>query len=156
MNAVVIVALPLGDRQATYADGDTAPVHQTLIYLGDISTVTPYEAAKINVEVGVIAEAMTPAIAKVSGKGTLGPEQERIILTESVDINVIREQLMENPIIQEVMWRAPQHPNWIPHITGMQNLVYGDQIVFNRLAVWYGVERTTHPIGGTKVILNED
>jgi len=63
---------------------------------------------------------------------------------------------MGNSVIQEIMWRASQHPNWIPHIAGMQNLIYGDQIVLNRLAVWYGSERTIHPIGGTKVVLNED
>lgn len=155
MKHVVIVALPLGDRMVTYKDGDQAPAHQTLIYLGVKENVAAYDVAKIKVEVEAIAAAMSPAVAKVSGKGVLGEDQEQILITESVDMNVIREQLMDNPIIQEAMWKAEQYPNWIPHVTGMQNLKYGDIIVFNRLAVWYGEERTEYPIGAPGVVIEE-
>lgn len=155
MSGVVIVALPIGDKKVTYADGDTTPVHQTLVYLGDSENVTPHEAARVMVEVETIADFNQPAIIKVSGKGTLGPEQERVIFTESLEINAIREQLLDNPIIQEVMMKAEQHPNWIPHITGMQNLTYGDHIIVNRLAVWYGDDRREYPLGKPGVILED-
>ena len=146
MSGIVIVALPLGERTVTYADGDVVPVHQTLIYLGDTANAYPtsQEMAQVNVEVEEIAQHFGIATAKVSGKGTLGPEQERIVITESMDLNVIRENLLDNFLISELIGKAPQHPHWIPHVTGMQNLVYGDILVFDRLAVWYGDSKQSY------------
>lgn len=144
-NQVVIVALPIGDKTFTYADGDVVPIHQTLIYLGTQDNIERHEASKISAFVEMLASDTGPITAKVSGKATLGEDRERVVLTESVELTELRRYLADNELISKVMSRVQQYPNWVSHVAGLQNLTYGDFLVFNRLAFWDGESYMTFP-----------
>jgi len=148
MNGVCIVALALGNQTVEYEDGDIAPVHQTLVYFGPQDQISREEIADVEHCVSAVASVVQIFPAMVVGKGTLGPDGDRVVFTESSEALQIRDALIFWPVVAALMNRFEQHPNWISHTTGMQNLVYGDHIVYDRLAVWYGEERTTYPLVG--------
>jgi hypothetical protein len=155
MNSALIVALPIGDRTVTYKDGDTAPLHQTLVFFGDTLNVTPEERAKISNVVSLFATHTYPFTAKVIGKGTLGPDQDEVVFTESRELTRIRERFVGDFWVNQVMTRTEQHPNWISHVSGMQNAVFGDFVLFNRLAFWFGDEREVFEMRSPSHVMSE-
>jgi hypothetical protein len=156
MKSAVIVALPIGKETVTYNDGDTTSVHQTLVYLGDAALLPAHEASKISAFVEALSYEVAPVTGLVIGKGVLGPEDDRMVLTESEGLTAIRQQLIEVDLIREVMDRVGQHPNWISHVSGMQNLKYGNYILFDRLAFWWGDMRSEYYLSRPAVFYVED
>lgn len=142
MDSLIVVAKPVGDKTIVYTDGDVAPTHQTLLYFGDRLNYKPEEVSELIAIVNEIADATNPVTSKVIGKGTLGEGDDRIVILESREMNIVHEWLLDDGLIQEMLSRTEQHPNWIQHVTGYQNLKYGDYITFDRLCVWNGDEHT--------------
>lgn len=141
MHQALIVALPVGNQTVTYNDGDVAQVHETLIHLGDSALLTNDQVEGLASVVGDIADSTKMMYATVCGKGTLGPDSERVVLTESGDLVNLREALLARADIYEIVNNTKQHPWWISHISGMQNLQFGDYVIFDRLALWVGEDR---------------
>ena len=155
MNGFCIVALPLGDNKVEYNDGDIAPVHQTLVYLGNAQNFDERTFYEVKLEVQELARLLPVISAKVCGRATLGPDAEKVILTESAELTSIRNALVSFSPIADALARTTQYPNWISHLAGMNHLMYGDYVTFNRLAVWFGPSFAEFPLGTRSVIVDD-
>lgn len=155
MDGATIVALPIGDKTITYSDGDTAPLHQTLVYLGDAVNISPEEVAKLSGFLKSLAADTSPVLARVCGKGTLGPDNEYVVLTESNELSKIRDQILSDDTVKTLADSIDQFPTWIPHVTGAYKLEFGDYILFNRLALWVGSMKETYVLEQTNLIIQE-
>lgn len=155
MNQAVIVALPLGNETYIYRDGDEVAVHQTMAYLGEVTNLDMNEVGEIMNVVNQIAERTSPFVAKVAGYGFLGEDREQIVLTESKDLQYIRDQLTLDPTVREVMSRVDQYPTWVSHVSTLKGYKYGDNILFNRLGVWIGEDRRVFDFKTPALFLSE-
>lgn len=142
MDRLIVVARPVGNHVITYNDGDVVPAHQTLLYFGDKINYTPDEIMELSYLVRDLAAATNPINSMVIGKGSLGKDDDKVLILESAEMNAVCEKLKlwSDGLVEDMLTRTPQHPNWIQHITGFQNLRYGDYLTFDRLAVWNGDE----------------
>jgi 2'-5' RNA ligase len=153
-----IVALPAEDDAVTAASSEADGAHCTLLFFGDTATLNG-DALKnalaefvANGEVGVMAE-------NVSGRGTLGPNKADVVLIDGASLVNIRKGLLENEDeLFDAYNAVEQFPTWIPHVTlgypdtPANGEFAGEQITFDRLALWFGEDRTAiYPLGGTPV-----
>lgn len=147
MNGVCIVAMPVGDGTVTYKeDGSTAPLHQTLVYFGNTDNVSPETIAMLKHNVESIARVTRAFPARVIGHATLGEFAEEVVLTASEDIATLRANLLFNEVIREAADAIQQHPTYVSHISGMQDAKYNDWLIFDRIALWAGDDRTVYPL----------
>ena len=144
MDSLIVVARPVGEKTVTYNDGDVVFEHQTLLHFGDRIRYTPEQVRDVIAVCGWIAANTNPITSMVIGKGMLGKDGDLVALLESREMNVVHQVLLENQAVQDMLdaYLDEQHPNWIQHITGYQNLHFGDYITFDRLGVWNGDEHT--------------
>lgn len=136
-SGVVVVALPEGGGTVTYADGDTTELHQTIAYLGTVDELQPGDGDALMELVGRMAAATEPFTAKVVGKGTLGADQEEVVLTEAYELQSLHESVVADPVVGAMFVERNTHPTWISHITGSDHAA-GDDVRFDRLGVWFG------------------
>lgn len=118
-----------------------------MAYLGAVNDISKQEGESIHEFLTWLSENTSPFVAKVSGHGYLGEDLEKIIITESIDLQRIRDQLLESPFIREIIRSVEQHPSWIPHISTSKAYRYGELILFNRLAFWWGEDRRVYDFG---------
>lgn len=153
-----IVALPAENDPASTASSEADGAHCTLLFLGDTANLNG-DALKnalaefvASGDVGVMTE-------NVSGRGTLGPNKADVVLIDGASLVNIRKGLLENSDELFDAYNAiEQFPTWIPHVTlgYPETPAAGDfteqQITFDRLALWFGEDRTAiYPLGGTPV-----
>ncbi len=149
----VIVALPAENDPISAASSEADGAHATLLFLGDTSTLDP-DALKAalddfvrNGQVGVITE-------RVNGNATLGKDSADVVLFDAANLVFIREGLLEQNAILTAYDAVDQFPTWLPHVT----LGYpetprlsdyaGEAITFDRLALWFGEDRSAiYPLG---------
>lgn len=151
-DTAVIVALPAADDPVNGASSESH-AHCTLLFLGpvgDLSMVDLSDALGSFVEagqVGVITD-------KVNGTANLGADGAMVSLLDAANLVHIRNGLLEDPTIKAAHESVEQFPTWIPHVT----LGYpdtppagpfdGEAITFDRLALWFGDDKSTvYPLG---------
>jgi hypothetical protein len=153
----VIVALPAESDPISAASSEADGAHATLLFLGDTSTLNG-DALKTalgdfvsNGQVGIITE-------RVNGNATLGKDAADVVLFDAANLVFIRKGLLEQDSILTAYDAVEQFPTWLPHVT----LGYpetprladfaGEAITFDRLALWFGEDRTAiYPLGGNPV-----
>lgn len=144
---VLVVAIPEGAGEAVYGDGDTAPLHQTLIYVGKIDQLDIGDAVAL-VDAGQrLADEFAPFTARVAGKGILGPDRVDVVITESVSLQAMHDRLLDDPTIAAMYAERNDHPTWVSHVTGLDADV-GDEISYHSVAVWIGDDRHEWPLTG--------
>jgi hypothetical protein len=141
MDGVLMVALPQKRGTVTYKDGDIAPIHQTMVFLGT-TEVIPQSAVYHFIQLtNDIAQKYGPAMATVIGSGWLGSDLEPIVITSSQELTDMRNEFFNHPHTQELLTGIDQHPTWIPHVAGWESSFekpFGEVILFDRLGFWYG------------------
>jgi hypothetical protein len=138
MDGVLMVALPQRRGTVTYKDGDVAPLHQTMVWLGNTEQI-PQSAVYHFIQLtNDIAQKYGPAMATVIGSGWLGKDMEQIVVTSSHDLTAMRNEFANHPHTLELVQGIEQHPTWIPHVAGWEFDNFGDVILFDRLGFWYG------------------
>jgi hypothetical protein len=152
MNHSLIVAVPVGSETHTYEDGDVVPIHQTIVYFGSSKNVSTGEAHGLRSLVDVIAGQHNAIMARISGRAQLGPDGENVVLTESYVLSNIYRSFADNEFVKNIMRRTAQYPQWIPHVSGMGHLKYGDFLTFDRLGFWHGDDRFTVPLSSGSVV----
>lgn len=135
MNKVYVAALVMGDNKVTYPDGSTAPLHQTLLFLGPRDNMSDYEFEEIRNFTEKTAYRLHDREATVSGHGILSKYETPVVLTESRELAKLRHELLENDVFRAVHMRNDQFPTWVSHISGLDKMPFGSVIGFNRLAV---------------------
>lgn len=153
----VIVALPAEADPISAASSEADGAHATLLFLGDVTGLdrgllaSDIEQFVTGGNVGVITE-------KVNGSATLGKDSADVVLFDATNLVHIRNGLLSGANIGEAYENVEQFPTWLPHVT----LGYpatprladfaGDAITFDRLALWFGDDRTAiYPLGGNPV-----
>jgi 2'-5' RNA ligase len=150
----VIVALPAENDPVSAASSEADGAHCTLLFLGDCSSLDKAELTKaLETFVG---KGVTPMTENVSGRGTLGKNSADVVLIDGASLVNIRDGLLNMEPIWTYWEAVEQFPTWVPHVT----LGYpetpaagdfsGESITFDRLALWYGEDRTAiYPLGET-------
>ena len=153
-NGVCVVLLPESSSSIHDASSEDA-AHMTTVWLGTTDNVTPEERYDIVEQLRSYAVEATPITIPVEEVATLGEEGAEVVLMEPSDSAIaFREGLIAegSPIWAE--WSSvEQFPNWIQHVTlgypesPAKGEFLEDSITFDRIALWYGDERTVIPLG---------
>lgn len=138
MDGVLMVALPATRGTVTYEDGDVAPLHQTMVWIGTTESIPQRAVYQLIQLTNDIAKKYFSVVSTVIGSGVLGIDSEKIVITQSRELTNIRDEFIENPYVIELMQHTEQHPTWIPHVSGWGEAKFGDVILFDRLGLWYG------------------
>lgn len=151
-SGVVLVALPTGDQRVTYADGDSTEMHQTLAYLGNTDQLGPGERESVLQVAEAIAASFSPFSARVSGRGTLGEDQDDIVITEADELQAMHDMIAGDSETGRMFAERNNHPTWISHITG-SDAQAGDEIPMDRIGAWFGGDdhQTFELTGGSPV-----
>lgn len=110
--SAVVVALPHPD-DPIHGVG-TEQKHATLLFLGDAADVDPTAAAQA---VQHVASNMLPAADNVSGRAELGPDKAQVVLLDGAHLTAMRDALLDQQPLRDAHDKAPQFPNFIPHVT---------------------------------------
>jgi 2'-5' RNA ligase len=160
--SAVIVALPAESDPVSAASSEADGAHCTLLYLGD-TTALNLDALKnalgefvTNGQVGVMTE-------NVSGRATLGKDSADVVLIDGASLVNIRKGMLENSDELFDAYNAiDQFPTWIPHVTlgypatPAAGEFSAGQITFDRLALWFGEDRTAiYPLGENTMSANQ-
>lgn len=141
-DAAVVVLLPRASDPITeIASGDHP--HCTLLYLGESDTDLTELREVVETAALSVTELWTDG---VSGRATLGKDEADVLLLDASGSSLIRDVLLESPVVQELMAMQEQFPTWIPHVT----LGYPDApaldgkipdgVTYDRIAIWRGNE----------------
>ena len=157
-NGVCIVLLPETSNPIHEASSEDA-AHMTTVWLGTTDNVTPDEHYQIIEQIRSYAVEATPITIPVKETGKLGDEGAEVVFLEPTDSAIaFREGLIAegSPIWAE--WSSvEQFPNWIQHVTlgypesPAKGEFSEESITFDRIALWYGDERTVVPLGAPAV-----
>ena len=151
----VIVALPAADDPVSAASSEADGAHCTLLFLGDTAALDG-EALKTALEQFVTEGQVGIITDKVNGSATLGAGNADVVLLDAANLKAIYTGLLGMDELAQAFDSVEQYPTWIPHVT----LGYpetprladytGDAITFDRLALWFGEDRTAvYPLGET-------
>jgi hypothetical protein len=138
MDGVLMVALPQKRGTVEYKDGDVAPLHQTMVFMGTTETVPQSSVYHFIQLTNDIAQKYGPAMATIIGSGWLGVDLEKVVITSSQELTDMRNEFANHPHTLEILSGFDQHPTWIPHVAGWPTDEFGDVILFDRLGFWYG------------------
>lgn len=142
---IVIVLVPDGLDDIEYKDGDKAPAHTTVAYLGSTDDATEEELEEVRKTAARLAELLPgPVTAKVAGRATLGDEQDEVVLVEAQEIQDLHEAAMSDPTCHRLA--APHaYPHFIPHVTYPHDKA-PDEITYSKIGCWIGPEQVEHEL----------
>lgn len=142
--AVVIVALPRADDPVQKVSSEPK-AHMTLLYLDD--SILEYEEDLLGFAKHVAETSLYNFGLPVKRRDTLGEDDADVLLFEKnwmfKNLEECRNHFLTNPQINLAYLKAPQYPEWTPHLT----LGYPDKpakdvdypinwVQFDRIAVW--------------------
>lgn len=151
----LVALLPAeGDEVNAASSEDIA--HVTFIWFGEPGEA--FDADEIAFDLRIYAEATTPITVPVRERGVLGDDEADVLFLEPTEsLMALRDGLMAHPEVQAAHDAVEQYPEWTPHVT----LGYpetpalaeydGDQITFDRFALWIGNDRMEFPMSGEAV-----
>ena len=119
-SGAVIVMLPAEPADIEYADGDKAPAHQTLAYLGAFYDLEDVEEAAIDRVIDEIANTIPPFTARVSGRATLGDDGDEVAITEAHELQQAHDLCVRDAYVGP-LYKEHAYPTWISHITGVDS-----------------------------------
>ena len=142
-----IMAIPTDSDPVTAVSSEPDGAHCTLLFLGETAALDKnllVSAIQSFIEGGNV----TPITDAVNGRATLGKDEADVALLDAANLIHIRNGLLEQNTIADAYLSVEQFPTWIPHVT----LGYpaapavGEfkepQITFDRIALWFGEDRT--------------
>jgi hypothetical protein len=145
-DGAVIALLVEGDQEHEYGDGDSAPLHCTICYLGDAAQLTPQQSDAVVVAAKHIGERFAPFDADVQADSEFGDTPVRLV--EHPDIESIHTQVLANPEVGTLAADNGTHPHFIPHVSGLDDR---DSVRFDRIAAMLGGTTIIIPLtGGTQ------
>jgi len=137
-----ILLLCEGDETIDYGDGDVAPMHCTVCFLGNAADMTPECRRHIVDAAAEIAGELDPFDAPVTSPAQFGDTKVRLI--EHEDIGLARQIALADPIIDAFASTYEDHPHFIPHVSGLGET---DTVRFDRLAASLGGDMHVFRLG---------
>lgn len=141
-DGAVLVLLVEGDNEVEYDEGDTAPLHCTVCYLGDAADIDPDDDDRITALAERISNSIDPFDATVVSDATFG--ETPVKLVEHDNINAARDLAMEDPDVAVIAGFAEDHPGYLPHVSGLDDR---ETVRFDRLAIMRGGDISEFPLG---------
>lgn len=112
----LLVATPsAGDPVNALSQEEAA--HISLVWFGERADLDPETEQGIREHVQAVVLDRGEFDAAVSGAAVLGPDKAGVLLIESLDLVELREDLFDDPYVQQAFLAADQFPWWIPHLT---------------------------------------
>lgn len=146
----LVTLLPADEDVNAASSEDIA--HMTFIRFGEPGD--NFDTQSIAMDVKMYARDTTPITVPVRERGTLGDDEADVLFLEPTEsLLALRDGLMDHPAVREAHDAVEQYPEWTPHVT----LGYpeapalaeydGDEITFDRFALWVGNNRMEFPMG---------
>lgn len=158
--SVVLVALPAATDPISAASSEDQ-AHMTLLFFGETVDVDA-KALEVAIaefvdsgEVGVITD-------KVSGYAMLGDDKADVVLFDAKNLAALRSGLMQQDTIEMAHSAVEQFPTWIPHVTlgypetPATSAYTGESVTFDRIALWYGSNRTEWKLGKVDEVMPKE
>jgi len=151
----VIVALPAASDPVTTASSEPDGAHCTLLFLGDTAALDR-DALATALQEWVQREQPGTVTDAVNGTAVLGQYQADVVLLDAAFLKELRGSILGQDYIAEAHESVQQFPTWLPHVTlGYPDTprtgdFTGNAITFDRIALWFGEDRTAvFPLGET-------
>jgi hypothetical protein len=141
-DGAVIALLVEGDETVEYDDGDSAPLHCTIAFLGGAADLDDAQRVSIDTVCRTIAEFIDPFEAHVVSAAEFGETPVWII--EHEDVQAARMIADEDPDVGGLRDAHDEHPTFLPHVSGLGDR---DTVRFDRVAAMLGGEITEYPLG---------
>lgn len=141
-SGAAIVLIVQGDEQHTYDDGDSAPLHCTIVFLGDLDRMSDEERAEVIETARHIGQTTAPFTAQPVSAAQFGDEEVKII--ESPDLVDVR-NLATAPAGIGARAASVEHPLWLPHVSGLDDR---PEVRFDRVGAWLGDSKYNFELGG--------
>jgi hypothetical protein len=137
-----ILLLVEGDDTYRYGDGDEAPLHCTVCFLGNAADMTDEARSEIVDTTGRIAASLSPFDASVQAESEFGDTPVRLI--EAEDIGLARQIALASPAIDALASTYEDHPHFLPHVSGLDDR---DAVRFDRISASLGGDDYVFPLG---------
>lgn len=144
---IAIVAIPQ-ERSRIHKISTEKRAHMTLLFLGENTPDVDLELIRGHVE-HVAKQSFGNLYMEVSERGVLGDDKADVLFLSKKSLwfqnaNHLRNQLLQNEVINKLFHSTDQYPEWLPHVTlgypksPAKEKVDEDYISFDRLALWVG------------------
>jgi hypothetical protein len=147
----VIVLMVEGDQEAQYADGDSVPLHCTILFAGDTAEFADGEGSDLFQTAEHIGQTIPPFSADPVSAAQFGDED--VCLIESPILVQVRTIALATPRLAAKA-EANEHPLWLPHVTGLDP--DAGPVRFDRVAAMVGDERHEFPLEGAPITDSPD
>ena len=137
-----ILLLCEGDDTYEYGDGDEAPLHCTVCFLGNAADLTPDARSRVIDVTGQIGAALDPFEAPVASPAQFGDTPVRLI--EHEDLGLARQIALADPYVDALALTYEDHPHFLPHVSGLGDR---DTVRFDRIAASLGGDDYVFPLG---------
>lgn len=148
----LVVLLPAADDSVNTASSEDI-AHMTFVSFGD-SEIDEMHRDSLITQISDYAADTTPITVPIVERGELGDDSADVLFLEGTDsLMALRDGLMEQPDVRGFHDAVEQYPSWTPHVTlGYPELPAlaeydGDEITFDRFALWIGNDRMEFPMG---------
>jgi hypothetical protein len=135
-SGAVLVLLVEGEELVEYTDGDYAPLHCTVVFLGDMDDLGPGCTDHLVEAARHIGASVPPFSASPVSAATFGDEDVHII--EAPELASVRSMALAQPDLADAAGQA-EHPLWLPHVSGLDDR---EDVRFDRVGAWLGDDRT--------------
>lgn len=143
-DGAVLALLVAGDDTHTYDDGDAAPLHCTICFLGPASELDAHQQQRCLDMARNIGEDFAPFDAQVVSPAQFGDTP--VGLLEHPALTRIRDTALADPTIGELRDANDEHPGYLPHVSGLDDR---DRVRFDRVAAMLGGDVTEFPLTGS-------
>lgn len=171
--SVVIVALPAAD-DPVHGIGPEEK-HATILFFGELDTLDDSDAGLLAQVCTAVAGATAPFTETVTGVEQLGSEGAEVWMLAGDELPALRSDLIDTDSeTVRMLENADQFPDYTPHTTIGYPADQGDDvedtawpalivaagevktITYDRLALWWGTERSEYPLTGGDVTPSSD
>lgn len=143
---VVIVLIPDGLDEIEYKDGDRAPAHSTLAYLGSTDDATDEELEEVRRTAERLAHVVPgPFEASRAGLATLGELQDEVMLVEAQEIQDLHDVLLSDETCRRLLRERNEHPHFIPHVS-YPHAKAPEKVKFVKIGCWLGDDRVEYDL----------
>jgi hypothetical protein len=141
-DGAAILLLIEGDDTFRYGDGDEAPLHCTVCFLGNNADLDDECRNQIIDTTGRIAETLDPFTAPVQAESRFGDVPVRLI--EHEDLGLARQIALANPVVDAFASSYEEHPHYLPHVSGLDDR---EAVRFDRISASLGGDDHVFALG---------
>ena len=141
-DGAAILLLCEGDDTYKYDDGDEAPLHCTVCFLGNNAELTDEARQRIVETTHLIGASLDPFTANVQAESEFGGTPVRLI--EHEELGLARQIALADPTVDALASTYEDHPHYLPHVSGLDDR---ESVRFDRIAASFGGDDHVFALG---------